>query len=141
MWRTYFPLICLVFRFSDKADFRKSKFLTDGTEPTRWCGLVLYKAADSVRIPCLPLIITVKKIKTKGKIKVDRILFGQTKLTLMKCRIGCDISSGFSLLAKYNVIHKSQSHSVKTAIVFYLNLKRYPVQARISELNGYARAA
>ena len=37
----------------------------------RWRGLVLYKAADSVRIPCLPLIITAKK--KKGKIKVDRI--------------------------------------------------------------------
>ena len=107
VWRTYFPQICLVFRLSDKADYGKSKFLTDGTNLTRWRGLVLYKAAVSVRIPCLPLIKTAKTSTTTGKIKVDRMLFWQTELTLMKCRIGCDISSGSSLLAKDNVIHKS----------------------------------
>ena len=78
VWRTYFPQICLVFRLSDKAEYGKSKFLTDGTNLTRWRGLVLYKAAVSVRIPCLPLIRTAKTSTTKGKIKVDRMLFWRT---------------------------------------------------------------
>ena len=46
-----FPLICLVFRFPDKAFFfRKSKVLTDKMKPTRWRGLVLYNAVASVGI-------------------------------------------------------------------------------------------